>query len=1167
MSTLARAEANRAQRLASDPAASAFVAASAGSGKTKLLTDRLLRLMLSGADPARIQCLTFTKAAAAEMAVRLQRRLGGWVTLNDQKLDQELAALDVPTTQPNRTRARALFATVLDLPGGMRIGTIHAFCQSLLRRFPIEAALSPHFRLMDDLDAEVALSQARETMLSGAFADERRAALHSLAGLVPSLDTLGKLLETLRQKPDHLETALAAGADALEARLRHLLGARDPDDCARAIATEMDHAALRHACAGIAQGAPPKGQEFAANAQAFLALAPDDRQDNIDTWRALLFRTDGEPRTPKGMVPGKFLDQNPHHATPLEAEQSRLQALDDAARAHQVAALSTALASLAAPVAGAYASAKQRTGMLDFADLIRASTRLLIDPGAAWVLYKLDGGIDHLLLDEVQDTAPEQWEIAGKLSDEFFAGQGAQETQSTPRTVFAVGDRKQSIYGFQGADPQGFQTWREIWKRRAEAAHHTWRDVPLEVSFRSTEPVLALVDAVFAAAPACDGLADPGTLRHLADRAGHAGTVELWPLAPDPPRPEATPWTVPDRNQQGGSARQRLAETLATWIAQQTSGTTLLESKGRPLAPGDVLILVRRRDAFARTLVGALKANGVPVAGLDRLVLTEQPAVADLLALCDTLLLPEDDLSLACVLTSPLGGLTDPSLMELAATRTGSLWSALRTRHEERPEWAAAHEFLRTLLSRVDYATPHALLTEALGRLGARARLLARLGPEAAEPIDELLNAALTHARTHPPALQGFLHWLRQSGAEVKREAEGAGNMVRLMTVHGAKGLQAPLVILPDTTGLPPDDGTICWSDTLPVWSPRKELRCRVADALRQAKRAAEMEEQNRLLYVALTRAEDRLVVAGWSPRRAPPDTCWYRLVQQGFATLAPTARAFDIGPDPWEGEILTYATAQSIPPDAPKAHTTAQSPAPPPAWAGTAPLWQPSDVPPEPALPSPLAPSRPEGVQHGPTPAADSPLLQRDATGQRFRRGHLAHALLQHLPDLPPAEHEQAAQCFLRRPGTGLDATEAASLCAEVLAILAHPDLAPLFAPGSRAEVPLTGVVATSNGGGNIIGGLVDRLAILPDRILVADYKTNRAAPTTPEAAPVAYLRQMSAYRAVLRGIFPGRAIACALVWTAGPRVMPLPDSLLDLHAPAASHTEAAGAGQGGTA
>jgi ATP-dependent helicase/nuclease subunit A len=1162
MSTIARAEANRAQRLASDPAASAFVAASAGSGKTKLLTDRLLRLMLSGADPARIQCLTFTKAAAAEMAVRLQRRLGGWVTLDNQKLDQELAALDVATTEANRTRARALFATVLDLPGGMRIGTIHAFCQSLLRRFPIEAALSPHFRLMDDLDAEVALSQARETMLAGAFADERRAALQSLAGLVPSLDSLGKLLETLRKKPDHLETALREGPDALERRLRHLLGARDPDECAASLASDCDAPALLSAARALSAGTGSMAPALGQGLSEWLALDPATRADSAAEWRALFFTKAGEPRTRDGLVRGKFLVDNPHILTALTTEQSRIQALDDAARAHQVAALSTALASLAAPVAQAYASAKQRTGMLDFADLIRASTRLLIDPGAAWVLYKLDGGIDHLLLDEVQDTAPEQWEIAGKLSDEFFAGQGAQETQAAPRTVFAVGDRKQSIYGFQGADPQGFQTWRDIWKRRAEAAHHTWRDVPLDVSFRSTEPVLKLVDAVFAAAPASDGLADPGTLRHLADRAGHAGTVELWPLAPDPPRPEATPWTVPDRNQQGGSARQRLADTLATWIAQQTRGTTLLESKGRPLAPGDVLILVRRRDAFARALVGALKANGVPVAGLDRLVLTEQPAVADLLALCDTLLLPEDDLSLACVLTSPLGGLTDPSLMELAATRTGSLWSALRDRHEERPEWAAAHEFLRTLLSRVDYATPHALLTEALGRLGARARLLARLGPEAAEPIDELLNAALTHARTHPPALQGFLHWLRQSGAEVKREAEGAGNMVRLMTVHGAKGLQAPLVILPDTTGLPPDDGTICWSDTLPVWSPRKELRCRVADALRQAKRAAEMEEQNRLLYVALTRAEDRLVICGWSPRRAPPDTCWYRLVQQGFAPLAPTARAFDIGPDPWEGEILTYATPQSIAPDTPRTQATAHAPTPPPAWAGTAPLWHPNPVPLEPALPSPLAPSRPEGIQHGPIPAADSPLLQRDATGQRFRRGHLAHALLQHLPDLPPEAREQAAQTFLSRPGTGLDTPEATALAREVLAILAHPDLAPLFAPGSRAEVPLTGVVA-----GNIIGGLVDRLAILPDRILVADYKTNRAAPTTPEAAPVAYLRQMSAYRAVLRGIFPGRAIACALVWTAGPRVMPLPDSLLDLHAPAASHLAAAGAGQGGTA
>ena len=378
-------------------------------------------------------------------------------------------------------------------------------------------------------------------------------------------------------------------------------------------------------------------------------------------------------------------------------------------------------------------------------------------------------------------------------------------------------------------------------------------------------------------------------LKHYADRAGHAGSVELWPLTPVPAASEPEPWSVPEQNHGLTSAPQQLAEALARWIAGEVSGDVLLSSQGRPLAPGDVMVLVRRRNDFGHALVRALKSLDVPVAGLDRLMLTEQPAVQDLMALAELLLLPQDDLTFACLLTSPLGGLTDDSLMQLAVSRPGRLWDTLRARAGERPDWQAAWDFFAALLARVDYVSPHALFAEALGPLGGRARLFARLGPEAAEPVDELLNAALSYGSLHPPSLQGFLHWLRRSGAEVKREAEGAGGLVRVMTVHGAKGLQAPLVILPDTTALPPEEGSILWAadpltrHEVPIWSPRKEIRCNAAQRLRDNAARRRMAEHNRLLYVALTRAEDRLVVCGWQTRRALDDACWYRLVEQGF--------------------------------------------------------------------------------------------------------------------------------------------------------------------------------------------------------------------------------------------------------------------------------------------
>jgi ATP-dependent helicase/nuclease subunit A len=625
--------------------------------------------------------------------------------------------------------------------------------------------------------------------------------------------------------------------------------------------------------------------------------------------------------------------------------------------------------------------------------------------------------------------------------------------------------------------------------------------------------------------------------------------VELWPLAPVPDAVEPLPWTVPEQNQGLTSAPQQLAETLARRIAHAVAGGEMLESKGRPLAPGDVMVLVRRRNDFGRALVRALKSHGVPVAGLDRLVLTEQPAVQDLMALADALLLPQDDLTFACLLTSPLGGLSDDSLMALAIGRNGPLWETLRARTEEREDWRAAWGFFAALLSRVDYVSPHALFAEALGPLGGRARLYARLGPEAAEPVDELLNTALVHGRMHPPSLQGFLHWLRRSGADVKREAEGAGGLVRVMTVHGAKGLQAPLVILPDTTSLPPDGGSILWttdpatSRTVPIWSPRRELRCAAVNRLRDEATKRGMEEHNRLLYVALTRAEDRLVVCGWQTRRGLDDVCWYRLVERGFDGLPAGREAFG----DWEGDVRRYATPQLAAAVRGSARDDDRKAVELPHWAGGAPDWRADAPPAERGQPERLVPSRPDGVEFGSVPAVASPLAARQAANNRFLRGKLIHALLQHLPDLPQADRVAAARAWLDCPGNGLAAGEADALTAETLAIIDHPELAPLFGPDSRAEVPLTGLVA-----GAVVGGLVDRLAVLADRVLVADFKTNRRPPERIEDTPVLYLRQMAAYRAVLREIFPDRDIVCALVWTQAARVVILPDALLEFHAPA---------------
>ena len=1127
-----------AQLAASDPAASAFVSAHAGTGKTKLLIDRLLRLMLGGADPARILCLTYTKAAAAEMAIRLQARLGGWVAMPDAVLDAALAELLVPADTAHRQLARALFARVLDLPGGMRIGTIHAFCQSLLKRFPLEAQISPHFQLVDEVDARVALEQVREATLPTADPG----ALAELAGLV-NADGFAALIGALEAQRARLTVALGLPRPALEAAMRRVLGVTAPGEAALLAAAVAwpDEMPLRSAVELAARHGSDSVKTRAFKILDWLSLLPDLRQARWAQWTELFMLSDGEPRGPSVFANGKLAQIYAHIIPTCLAEQARILDVEEQRRALRLASASAALLRLAAPILRDYAAVKDRRALLDYDDLIGRTGSLLERSGAAWVLFKLDGGLDHLLLDEVQDTAPAQWAIADRLTGDFFTGEGARSETALARTVFAVGDRKQSIYSFQGAEPGEFDRWRDIYAGRVTHARLPWHHGVLDLSYRSTAPVLGLVDAIFAAAGAEAGVYDgSGATTHAVARLGQAGSVEVWPPTPRPERPPHTPWTVPERNQAQSSAPQTLVGHLAAWIAQQTGGGVRLESANRPLLPGDVLVLVRRRNDFSRALVCALKGLGVPVAGLDRMVLADQPAVQDLLALCQVLLLPQDDLTFAEMLVSPLGGLTDDSLLQLATGRQGSLRGALSRRAAERPDWQFAEDFFTALLARVDYAQPHALLSEALGPLGGRARLFARLGAEAAEPIDELLAAALRFAGVHPPSLQGFLHWLRLSAAEVKREAEAAGDTVRVMTVHGAKGLEAPLVILPDTTSLPPDKPDLEWvmdegtGAELPLWQPSRALRCRAVENRRAAKSAARLREYHRLLYVALTRAKDRLLVCGWALHKPKPGN-WHELVTSGMVGLNADARDFTA----WPGQSLVFSVPQT-------AATTrlpagiAEPPPAPPVWAGASPDWRPLPLPPEPALPRPLAPSRPEGIDLGSVPPARSPLLQ---TGGGFGRGLALHTMLQHLPDLPEAARAPAAAAFAGRM-TG----DAAALTDQALAVLRSPALTELFGPGSRAEQPIAGVVA-----GRVISGQVDRLAVLPGRVVIADYKTG-ATPAGAAAVPVLYLRQMAAYRAVLAQLYPERTIECLLVWTEGPTVMPLSHALLDTHAPTAA-------------
>ncbi|MCR9219289.1 MAG: double-strand break repair helicase AddA [Alphaproteobacteria bacterium] len=1185
------------QQRAADRSASVWVEANAGSGKTKVLTDRVLALMVGGAAPEKILCITFTKAAAAEMATRLHARLGKWTGLSDEALAAEIRALDGgPVDAAVLARARRLFATVLDAAGGLKIQTVHSFCQSLLGRFPLEAGVSPRFEVMEEREAAELMRTARDTVLRAAR-DEGPIA-EALAAVTRRVqeDQFADLMRALSSERARLARALGPARD-VEGAVAALIRALDAEpgvseaDVVRAACEDaaLELLTLRGAARTVLEVGKGKGeQELARTVLAWLAAGPEGRGEMFERYRAQFLTQKFEPK--KALVTKATAEAHPDVEQILGAEQERLLAVDQRQRRQATAEATAGLIRLGARILDAYDAAKAARARLDYDDLIVKARDLLADDDAPpWVLFKLDGGLEHILIDEAQDTNPEQWDIVAALAEEFFAGEG--RAAEGPRTVFAVGDAKQSIYSFQRADPQAFRAMRAHFEARAREAQRSFRGVAFDFSFRSTEAVLQAVDATFADGPAADGVAEGGVaeggvaeggvaeeaaaVRHRAQRAGHGGRVELWPLvAPRDDEAEDDAWSPPTASAAADSPGYRLAEGLAQEIAGWLARGERIESRGRPIRAGDVMVLVRHRTGFVDQLVRALKRRSVPVAGVDRMVLTEQIAVMDLLALGHVLLMPEDDLNLACVLKSPLVGFDDDDLFRLAHERGGkSLWRALREAARDDPRMEAAAHWLAGLMADADQRPPFELYHDALARdcpavapdgesLSGRRALIARLGTEAEDPLEEFLSLALQHERSGPPSLQSFLAWFARGKAEIKRDLETAErDEVRILTVHGAKGLEAPVVILPDCVSKPrggqgpqlrwfdaPEDarGEADHRRALPLWTPRARYEEPLALALKLKEDRAREQEYRRLLYVAMTRAQDRLILCGARGATEPAADCWHRLATAGLERLSDEpgfseeeeAEIAAGSPVAWSGRRLVFERPQTATLE-PAASDVAA------AAANPAPDWIDRPPPVDPSPPRPLSPSRPERED----PPVRSPRLTGGAAGLLpFGRGRLVHRLLQTLPDLPVTGRRAAADAYLTRPAHGLSEAEAAVLADEVMAVLEAPALAPLFAPGSRAEAPLVGLGPTdAQGGRPVIAGQVDRLAVTEDAVLVADYKTLRPPPADPADAPAAYLRQMALYRRLLREIYPDRPVRCALVWTDGPRLALLDDALLD--------------------
>ena len=1029
--------------------------------------------------------------------------------------------------------AQKLFARVLDVPGGLKIRTIHAFCESLVARFPVEAGIAPHFSVIDERTTAEYLVDARETIIQRTIkepdTDLARALTH-VAELVNE-DDFTSLMQELTGKRERLRTVLRhfKRHGTIAQAVTALVGLDPDEDSAAAIqaaaVARLDETALYNAADALTRGAKTS-QAMAATLKTFLGL--EQRAEAFATLYAPLFVTQaGEARkrlTTKGAEAAADI---------LSAEQTRVLDVLEKLRARASADATVSLLTVGEAMTDAYEHIKRVRARLDYDDLIERAQALLstADKGVSWVHYKLDGGIDHILVDESQDTSPQQWNVVKGLAEDFYAGLGRHEEQSdAARTVFAVGDEKQSIYSFQGADPHEFGRMRAHFEARVKSAGQTFTDVGLITSFRSTRAVLATVDRVFAHPQAADGLTfGDQRVAHESHRRGDAGLVEVWPTVQPLDAADDDPWDVPVDYRGEASPDLRLAQSIADTIKGWLDDGEKLKSQDRAITAGDVLILVRRRGRFAEAMVRALKQRAIDVAGADRMVLTDQLAVMDLLAAGRFAVLPEDDLSLAEVLKSPLVGLDEDALFALANGRKGGLWAELKRRRAEFPD---AFATLSGLLAHADTRPPYEFYAGLL-QDGARQAFLARLGADAEDPIDEFLNLSLEFERNHTPSLQGFLHWVTASSQQIKRDMEISVDAVRVMTVHGAKGLEAPVVFLTDTCKTPDGrlDAKVQWSadevDPAVLWSPYADQRCTAFNEWLDRERLEREREYRRLLYVAMTRAADRLYVCGFEDSRGRSDGCWYDLIQPVVEDLG-DAITLANGETAWR-----YETAQENPPqDKSKAEAEVVA-EPAPAWLGEL-------APQESTPPNPLQPSRPSPEE----PPAAGPFDAEDSS--RFKRGLLVHKLLETLPALNPDKRRAAAAQWLAQSAHSLDAEQQAAILSETLAVLENPAFADLFGPESLAEVALSGVV-----GGQVVSARLDRLAVSDTGVTVIDYKTNRPAPTDPTRVPEQYLRQMALYQTLLTGIYPGKGIRCVLLWTDGPHVMVLDDAILRAYAP----------------
>ena len=1113
---------------ASFPERTSWVSANAGSGKTRVLTSRVARLLLRGIQPQKILCLTFTKAAASNMVNRLIEILGKWSMLADQELIEKLLELgeQKESLTPERlSLARSLFASALETPGGMKIQTIHSFATQLLRNFPLEAGLSPQFTILDDrkcaeIHVEIlnAMTQEHEDFIGEVG---NHAGFQEILKLCESVCFhRDRIPENVAKEP--IWKRFSVPLDWEETKFETLF---QPNDrlLLKRLVSILENGSIRE------QGMYKKLQDFDfENPNAKMAKVIEDIFLYGSQTKQPFQKKSVLTKDTMAKLEGDFL-------TSLDEYGERVQEYCCNQRNYHGAKKTYTLYNFARIFLDHYKAIKDKNAWVDYDDLLRKSLAILSDPEISpWILFRLDERIDHILVDEAQDTSPIQWEIVEKLAEEFTAGHGQKE--NTYRTVFAVGDEKQSIYGFQGAEPERFQIMRDYFQEKFT----DFDQQQLAYSFRSSKAILDVVDKVFSIVK-MDCI--EGETKHIAFKEKLPGRVDIWPQIKSERTSIEVEWQTKDYVTQDTSVETELAKKIVKKIKTMLDYESIPQKDGnghRPIEPKDILILVSRRAKIYECIIEELQSAGLPTAGTDRMNLIEDLAVRDLLALLEFLSLPKNNLSLASALKSPMFGFDEQDIFSLMYNHSHSLWDELQRKAEDNPKYSTANKILNDLLSKVDKQTPYGLLEEMLSIHGGRKLLKGRLGDRCDDAIDTLLIQALDFEKTEVISLTHFLEWLSAERISFKRELSHNNNEIRVMTIHGAKGLESPIVILPDTGKRPlnPMDQILVSEDKFPIWKTSQSytstLQKQIIDWIKQKN----LQERHRLLYVAMTRAENWLIICGIDSGESKEENnpSWYSIINRAFLQLnAPTV---DILTEITHGEALqgNRYSIHDWPDSNPEKRTD---------WnqkLEDLPEWMKCSVEAEKFDPISIPPSKLGGAKVVASAISENEFDQEDEFATE--KGTAIHLLLEVLPLHPLSQRLSVAKNILalKHP---TQSGHHSDWIREAMDNLQQDHLQMLFTPSTMTEVA---IAATVDGiGTKPIYGFIDRLVFKENSILAVDYKTNQITPSKVEDVPEGLLRQMEAYRMGLKKIYPSKTIETAILWTQTKELMYLPEELTE--------------------